>query len=502
MRLPATVSKMRRVWAATLALCAAADLRIETDVSLEVMMDDSPKTLRARLDEDPETAARTFCAAAAVAVDCEERVTKALKAEQDAVRVRTNQITPEEPPKRLPRRQAPPRKEPDAMATSATVSVSIVVDGRGFQIEAGIDEAPAAAAARFCRERNVTPRDCNVISLALAEKQTEARAGRRGSDDRAADLARQKLDHDEEGWGDHLFSGAASDEAPPPVKHDVADDATSIDYSVRVPPSLRVTFRGRDGEVVVERYLGETAEAAVARARAAPPRRVTGRMRRPAERLRVQGDAVRGLRGRPGAQGRGAGAPSASAGSRRSRRSLARWRSRTSSTGLPRLVCVVVIFCFARRRGGCQTHCSSVARSIGATLPCVAAWTLLLPCYVFTMGCAAAPLSGSFSWARTRALKLNVKKRALRYSAITAVYGLQASCTTRRPGQRRQRHIMLLETTMGPRARVRPKRVSDVPTSGGGRSGGAIPRGDVLTTPPSRHRREASTPSARLTCVL
>ena len=154
---------MRRVWAA-LTLCAAADLRIETDVSLEVIMDDSPRTLRARLDEDPETAARAFCAAAAVAVDCEERVTKALKAEQDAVRVRTNQITPEEPPKRLPRRQAPPRKEPDAMATSATVSVSIVVDGRGFQIEAGIDEAPHAAAARFCRERNVTPRDCNVIS--------------------------------------------------------------------------------------------------------------------------------------------------------------------------------------------------------------------------------------------------------------------------------------------------------------------------------------------------
>ena len=255
---------MRRVWAA-LTLCAAADLRIETDVSLEVMMDDSPKTLRARLDEDPETAARTFCAAAAVAVDCEERVTKALKAEQDAVRVRTNQVTPEEPPKRLPRRQAPPRKEPDAMATSATVSVSIVVDGRGFQIEAGIDEAPAAAAARFCRERNVTPRDCNVISLALAEKQTEARAGRRGSDDKAADLARQRLVHDEEGWGDHLFSGAVDDEAPPPVTTEVTD-AASIDYSVRVPPSLRVTFRGRDGEVVVERYLGESAEAAVARA--------------------------------------------------------------------------------------------------------------------------------------------------------------------------------------------------------------------------------------------
>ena len=264
MRLPANATMRWPLWAA-LALCAA-DLRIETDVSLEVMMDDSPKTLRARLDEDPETAARAFCAAAAVAVDCEERVTKALKAEQDAVRVRTNQVTPEEPPKRLPRRQAPPRKEPDAMATSATVSVSLVVDGRGFQIEAGIDEAPAAAAARFCRERNVTPRDCNVISLALAEKQTEARAGRRGSDDKAADLARQRLDHDEEGWGDHLFSGAASDEAPPPVKHDVADDASSIDYSVRVPPSLRVSFRGRDGDFTVERYLGESAEAAVARA--------------------------------------------------------------------------------------------------------------------------------------------------------------------------------------------------------------------------------------------
>ena len=46
----------------------------------------------------------------------------------------------------------------------------------------------------------------------------------------------------------------------------VTADAASIDYSVRVPPSLRVTFRGRDGEVVVERYLGESAEAAVARA--------------------------------------------------------------------------------------------------------------------------------------------------------------------------------------------------------------------------------------------
>ena len=257
--------RRRHVWAA-LTLCAAADLRIETDVSLEVIMDDTPKTLRARLDEDPEHAARAFCAAASIAVECEERVTKALRAEQDAVRVRTNQILPEQPPRRLPRRQAPPRKEENARETSATVTIAIVVDGRGYQIEAGIDEAPHAAAARFCRERNVTPRDCNVISLALAEKQREARAGRRSSDDKAADLARQRLDHDEEGWGDHLFSGAASDEAPPPVKHDVADDASSIDYSVRIPPSLRVSFRGRDGEVVVERYLGETAEAAVARA--------------------------------------------------------------------------------------------------------------------------------------------------------------------------------------------------------------------------------------------
>ena len=256
---------MRRVWAAALALCAA-DLRIETDVSLEVMMDDQKKTLRARLDEDPAHAARAFCAAASVAVECEERVTEALRAEQDAVRVRTNQMLPEEPPKRLPRRQAPPRKEENARETSATVTIAIVVDGRGYQIEAGIDEAPHAAAARFCRERHVTPRDCNVISLALAEKQDEARRGRRGSDDKAADLARQKLIREEEGWGDHLFSGAVSDEAPPPVKHDVADDASSIDYSVRVPPSLRVTFRGRDGEVVVERYLGESVEAAVARA--------------------------------------------------------------------------------------------------------------------------------------------------------------------------------------------------------------------------------------------
>ena len=257
--------RRRHAWAAALALCAAADMRIETDVSLEVLMDDEPKTLRARLDEDPAHAARAFCAAAAVAVECEERVSQALRAEQDTVRVRTNQMLPEEPPRRLPRRQAPPRKEPDAMETSATVTIAIVVDGRGFQVEAGIDEAPHAAAARFCRERHVTPRDCNVISLALAEKQREARNGRRGSDDKAADRARQRLAPEEEGWGDHLFSGAVSDEAPAPVTNEVAE-ATSVDYSVRVPPSLRVAFRGRDGEVVVERYLGESVEAAVARA--------------------------------------------------------------------------------------------------------------------------------------------------------------------------------------------------------------------------------------------
>ena len=163
---------MRRVWAA-LALCAAADLRIETDVSLEVILDDRKKTLRARLDEDPETAARTFCAAAAVAVDCEERVTKALKAEQDAVRVRTNQVTPEEPPKRLPRRQAPPRKEPDAMATSATVSVSIVVDGRGFQIEAGIDEAPPRRRHVFVG--NGTSRPATATSSASRSPRSKPR---------------------------------------------------------------------------------------------------------------------------------------------------------------------------------------------------------------------------------------------------------------------------------------------------------------------------------------
>ena len=101
--------------------------------------------------------------------------------------------------------------------------------------------------------------------MKVAEKQQEARAGRRGSDDKAADLARRKLVHEEEGWGDHLFSGAVSDEAPPPVTTEVTD-AAAVDYSVRVPPALRVTFRGRDGEVVVERYLGESVEAAVARA--------------------------------------------------------------------------------------------------------------------------------------------------------------------------------------------------------------------------------------------
>ena len=288
---------MRRVWAA-LALCAA-DLRIETDVSLEVILDDRKKTLRARLDEDPETAARTFCAAAAVAVDCEERVTKALKAEQDAVRVRTNQVTPEEPPKRLPRRQAPPRKEPDAMATSATVSVSIVVDGRGFQIEAGIDEAPAAAAARF-GERNVTPRDCtsSVLRSPRSKPRREPGGAARTT---AADLARK-------GWIMTRRAGATTSSPAllptrkrPPVKHDVADDASSIDYSVRIPLSLRVTFRGRDGEVVVERYSVRGRGGGGARCRAAARRPTSAPTCRAPSRARC---AVRGLRGRPGAQTR------------------------------------------------------------------------------------------------------------------------------------------------------------------------------------------------------
>lgn len=248
-----------------LATICAAELRLDTDVAVEVILDGAPRMLRARIDEDPAKAAAAFCGV--ISLDCEDRVAAAIRAEQAAVLIRTGRAPPPEVPRRVP---APPRhpppKEPAALETTATISVPIVVDGRSFYVEADINEAPHAAAARFCRERDVRPRDCNVISRALAEKQAEARRGRRAADALVADRARSML-APEDSWGDHLFTG--EEVVAPPVSDGAEGSypaATSVDYSVRVPPALRVSFRGRSGEVVVERYLGETAAAAVTRA--------------------------------------------------------------------------------------------------------------------------------------------------------------------------------------------------------------------------------------------
>lgn len=265
-------------WRLLAALCAA-ELRLETGVAVEVILDGAPRTLRARIDEDPAKAAAAFCGA--ISLDCEDRVAAAIRAEQAAVLVRTGRAPPPEVPRRVP---APPRhpppKEPAALETTATIAVPIVVDGRSFYVEAALGEAPHAAAARFCNAHDVRPRDCNVLSRALAEKQEAALGGRRAADALIADRARSAL-APEASWGDHLFTG---DDIAPPVDGGAGSSAevglpvddggagssaevlTSVDYSVRVPPALRVSFRGRISEVVVERYLGETADQAVGRA--------------------------------------------------------------------------------------------------------------------------------------------------------------------------------------------------------------------------------------------
>ena len=68
----------------------------------------------------------------------------------------------------------------------------------------------------MCREQDVKPRDCNVVALALAEKQKcKKRDGYKSLnlcfDEYAAFMARIRMESREESWGDHLFLG--TDEA-------------------------------------------------------------------------------------------------------------------------------------------------------------------------------------------------------------------------------------------------------------------------------------------------
>ena len=66
----------------------------------------------------------------------------------------------------------------------------------------------------MCREQDVKPRDCNVVALALAEKQKrKKRDGNECSDEYAAFLARMRMMESREAtWGDH-FSGGVYDVA-------------------------------------------------------------------------------------------------------------------------------------------------------------------------------------------------------------------------------------------------------------------------------------------------
>ena len=206
------------LWATAVA-AYAAELRLETFVTVELTLDNLPLTLRAHVDDDPEKTAERFCKEAIpLSLECKESFAAAIRAERDAVRIRTGHVKPPEPRKQVPAPpKYPPRKEPAARAASKIVALSIDIDdGRRFQIEAGIDEAPHAAVARLCREQDVKPRDCSVVALALAEKQKcKKRDGYKSLnlcfDEYAAFMARIRMESREESWGDHLFLG--TDEA-------------------------------------------------------------------------------------------------------------------------------------------------------------------------------------------------------------------------------------------------------------------------------------------------
>ena len=197
------------LWA-TVVAAYAAELRLETFVTVELTLDNLPLTLRAHVDGDPEKTAERFCKdAIPLSLECKELFAAALRVEQDAVRIRTGCVKMPEPRKQVPAPpKYPPRKEPAARAASKIVALSIDIDdGRRFQIEAGIDEAPHAAVAHLCREQDVKPRDCNVVALALAEKQKKTKQDGYAFDEYAAFMARSRMESREESWGDHLFVG-------------------------------------------------------------------------------------------------------------------------------------------------------------------------------------------------------------------------------------------------------------------------------------------------------
>ena len=116
------------LWATAVA-AYAAELRLETFVTVELTLDNLPLTLRAHVDDDPGKAAELFCKdAIPLSLECKDRFAAALRAEQALVRIRTGRVKPQEPRKQVP---APPKlvwlSEPMARAPSKNVALSIVV---------------------------------------------------------------------------------------------------------------------------------------------------------------------------------------------------------------------------------------------------------------------------------------------------------------------------------------------------------------------------------------
>ena len=132
---------MRWQFWATAVAAYAAEIRLETFVTVELTLDNLPLTLRAHVDDNPGKAAERFCEdVIPLSLECKDRFAAALRAEQAAVRIRTGRVKPPEPGKQVP---APPKlvwlSEPMARAPSDYVALSIVVGGRRLHVEAGVD---------------------------------------------------------------------------------------------------------------------------------------------------------------------------------------------------------------------------------------------------------------------------------------------------------------------------------------------------------------------------
>ena len=152
----------------------AAELRLETFVTVELTLDNLPLTLRAHVDDDPGKAAELFCKdVIPLSLACKDRFAAALRAEQAAVRIRTGRVKPPEPRKQVP---APPKlvwlSEPMARAPSKNVALSIAVGGRRLHVEAGVDEPPHAAVAH-------PPRLATRPAARVRRAETQGDASRR-----------------------------------------------------------------------------------------------------------------------------------------------------------------------------------------------------------------------------------------------------------------------------------------------------------------------------------